>query len=253
MTRSLPDHVQRIADVVRATEAYLWSTSRIPAVTCDVCSTPTGGTRLCGPCAHHVASRFATADAVGTLIYAPYSTQAYHLVKNYKGDNPGPSLPSKMASLLAIGLQGHLECIQALSGSHDVWWAVVPSTRRPGPQQPLRQAVLTFARPSKEMRLSAVPGLAQPRAFDPSHFVVEPNQPIPDSVILVDDSWVGGGHAQSAACALKLAGVRHVAVFSVARVLDPSWDDTDAFIKSQRSTQAFEPTRCPWTADGVCP
>ena len=254
MTRELPAKVQPVVDAIAASDAYLWSTLRIPGVTCRVCNTPTGGGDICGPCKQHGASDHPVADAVGTLIYAEYGTQSYHLVKHYKGDNPGPSLRPKMSSLLAIGLQGHQDCIMEISSSHDMGWAVVPSTRRPGPDQPLRQVVLTFANPGREVRLGVAPTILDPRALDPAHFPLAPGQVLPDSVVVVDDSWASGGHAQSVAAALKLAGVRHVAVFAVARLLDPNWRDTDMFLKSQpRGTRVFEPTRCPWTADGVCP
>lgn len=252
MTRPLPEGVRAVAYALMATEAYLWSTSRIPDVTCEVCVRDTTGAPLCPQCQAHAQATVPLADLVASLVYAPYFTQSYHLVKNYKSDNPGPSLPQKMASLMAVGLRGHLDCYRAISGSRDTTWAVVPSLRRPGQDHPLRRAVLTFARADRETRLTAAPGVADPRALDPAHFGVPTDQQLPDSVILVEDSWVGGGHAQSAASALKLAGVRHVGVFNVARVLDPRWGPTAEFIRHQRAQATFDPTRCPWT-DGVCP
>ena len=42
------------------------------------------------------------------------------------------------------------------------------------------------------------------------------------SVLLVDDTWVSGASAQSAAAALKLAGARHVAVVVVGRHVNPA-------------------------------
>jgi hypothetical protein len=41
-------------------------------------------------------------------------------------------------------------------------------------------------------------------------------------VLLVDDTWVSGGSAQSAAAALKLAGARRVAVVVLGRHVDPA-------------------------------
>jgi phosphoribosylpyrophosphate synthetase len=41
-------------------------------------------------------------------------------------------------------------------------------------------------------------------------------------VLLVDDTWVSGGSAQSAAAALKLAGARHVALVVLGRHVDPA-------------------------------
>jgi adenine/guanine phosphoribosyltransferase-like PRPP-binding protein len=41
-------------------------------------------------------------------------------------------------------------------------------------------------------------------------------------VLLVDDTWVSGGSAQSAAAALKLAGARRVALVVIGRHVDPA-------------------------------
>ena len=42
------------------------------------------------------------------------------------------------------------------------------------------------------------------------------------NVLLVDDTWVSGGSAQSAAAALKLAGARRVALVVLGRQVDPA-------------------------------
>lgn len=251
MTRRLPDEVQPAVRALSG-EGYLWSCTRLSGVTCRVCCTPTAGAAVCTACAAHIASPHPTADIVGTFVYAPFGSQSYHLVKSYKSDNPGPTQPKIMATLLGVGLRGHRDCLMHLSGSSDLRWAVVPSTRRPRPDQPLRTVVLTFANPARETRLAARPGLEDPRAFDPTHFAVPPGQTMSDSVVLIDDSWVRGGHAQSAAAALKLRGVRHVAVFSAARVLAPDWPPTAEFLRARAGDRTFEPARCPWTF-GECP
>jgi orotate phosphoribosyltransferase len=43
-----------------------------------------------------------------------------------------------------------------------------------------------------------------------------------EDVLLVDDTWVSGASAQSAAAALKLAGARRVAIIVLGRHIDPS-------------------------------
>ena len=40
-------------------------------------------------------------------------------------------------------------------------------------------------------------------------------------VLVVDDTWVSGGSAQSAAVALKLAGARRVAIIVIGRHVNP--------------------------------
>ncbi len=251
MTRPLPQAVQPLADVLKATETYLWTTVRIPGVTCRVCVRETeGGADLCSKCRSHIGAAYPTADFVGSLVYAPYFTQTYRLVKHYKGANPG-KLPTTFASLLALGARGHLDCFRTLAGSEDTRWAVVPSLKNAGAPQTLRTAALTFAKSERETVLHGVADVFDARAFDPGHFTVPP-QELPDSVMLFEDSWVGGGHAQSAAAALKRFGVRKVGILNVARVLDPNWEPTEQFIKTQRPSMGFGPERCPWT-DGDCP
>ena len=252
MTRPLPVEVQAIADHLRTHEGYLWSTIRQQELTCTICVTPTGGPAICDQCERHRSSPHPKADQTGILIYAPYGEQSYHLVKQYKGQSPGPSLPQKIGSLLALGLRGHRECVMHLADTTDMTWAVVPSTKNLNRAQPLRQQMLTFANPERETRLHPTAEIPDPRAFDPTHFRLDPGESIPESTILIDDSWVSGGHAQSAASTLKVAGVRHVAIFAVARVLDPSWPPTANFLQTSHQRRTFDPTRCPWTT-GTCP
>lgn len=252
MCRSLPTAVQTIADHLIANDGYLWSTFRKEGVTCLVCTTQVSASdRLCRRCLRHRESVTPTADQVGSLIYAPYGEQSYHLVKNYKADAPGPNLQEKMKSLLAIGLRGHTACAMALGDATEASWAVVPSLKRPDRPQPLRLLVDSMAK-NQGIRMRAGESVSGPRALAPGNFVVDPDQNVPDFVLLVDDSWVSGGHAQSAAAALKLWGVRHVAIFIVARVLDPNWEPTTEFMTRHRSQRLFDPHRCPWTS-GPCP
>lgn len=255
MTRALPPHVARVAQlVVELAGGYLHNTIREPGVTCAVCSAPvTAGERLCGPCQGHETSGVPHADRVASLVYTvEYDTQAYKLVRNYKADSRGPSMRDMMNSLLALGLQGHADCEAALArGGGEAGWAVVPSTRHHDRPQPLRQLLVERAKPGREVALAPVGDLTEPRELDPGHFAVTSPPPYPPHVVLVDDSWVRGGHAQSAAAALKLVGVEDVSIFTVARVLDPAWGPNPRFI-AQRLIAPFDPATCPWTG-GACP
>ncbi len=49
-------------------------------------------------------------------------------------------------------------------------------------------------------------------------------------VLVVDDTWVSGGSAQSAAAALKLAGARRVAVVVLGRHVNPADPRSAAFL-----------------------
>ena len=50
-------------------------------------------------------------------------------------------------------------------------------------------------------------------------------------VLVVDDTWVSGGSAQSAAAALKLAGARRVAVVVLGRHVNPADPRSAAFLQ----------------------
>jgi hypothetical protein len=54
-------------------------------------------------------------------------------------------------------------------------------------------------------------------------------------VLVVDDTWVSGGSAQSAAAALKLAGAHRVAVVVLGRHLNPADPRAAAFLGSVRT------------------
>ena len=57
-------------------------------------------------------------------------------------------------------------------------------------------------------------------------------------VLLVDDTWVSGGSAQSAAAALKLAGAVRVAVIVLGRHLDPADPRSAPLLHAIRSAQS---------------
>ena len=89
---------------------------------------------------------------------------------------------------------------------------------RPGPH-PLLQLVSPYLR-LPPCTLAIRPG-RQGRDLDLDRFQVG-RVPPGASVLLVDDTWVSGASAQSAAAALKLAGARHVAVVVVGRHVNPA-------------------------------
>lgn len=48
------------------------------------------------------------------------------------------------------------------------------------------------------------------------------------SVLVIDDTWTTGAHAQSASAALKAAGASRVALLAIGRWFKPSWNTPDA-------------------------
>lgn len=70
-----------------------------------------------------------------------------------------------------------------------------------------------------------------------------------EPVLLIDDQWTSGGHAQSAACALKIAGAGSVAVVALGRHFDrrPEREDyrdaAEAYYRTARE-QGWSWTSC---------
>ncbi|MFJ1605298.1 hypothetical protein ACIOHS_18310 [Streptomyces sp. NPDC088253] len=55
-----------------------------------------------------------------------------------------------------------------------------------------------------------------------------------ENVLLIDDTWTTGSHAQSAATALKAAGAGSVAIVVLGRHLNASYGDTATFVEQAR-------------------
>lgn len=253
MSRVLPPSVQAVADELEtAAGSYLQSTIREAGVTCDVCGTPVASpyTR-CLHCTSHASSGLPLADRVGSLIYAvkPQS-QSYLLVYNYKSPTAGPSLEPQVMALLGLGLRGHTDCATKLADAHSTAWAVVPSAKGRSKLHDLVSQLANLG--AHEIKIDFT-GTARPdRSLHPELWKVHVPRQRPEHVLLVDDSWVTGSHAQGVASSLKTAGIPKVSVFTIAKVLDPNWGPNPEFIKNRLATPAFNKMRCPWTG-GDCP
>jgi adenine/guanine phosphoribosyltransferase-like PRPP-binding protein len=70
-------------------------------------------------------------------------------------------------------------------------------------------------------------------------------------VLVIDDTWATGGHAQSAALALRATGAARISLLVVARWLKEDYKDNKQFITDLR-TRDYNPAICPWTGAG-CP
>ncbi len=135
-----------------------------------------------------------------------------------------------------------------LSGrAHEVWVAagmpggpgavaVVPSGQgRPG-EHPLTRIV----RSSVELpliRLSIAGRETHGREINPDW--VQVGDPVVGAdVLVIDDTWVSGGSAQSVAVALKLAGARRVAIVVLGRHVNPADPKSAAFLRAASSPDA---------------
>jgi hypothetical protein len=118
--------------------------------------------------------------------------------------------------------------------------AVVPTgSGRPGPHPLLGLISPYLRRPACSLTIR--PG-RQGRDLDLDRFRAG-QVPADASVLLLDDTWVSGASAQSAAAALKLAGARHVAVVVLGRHVNPA-DPASAALLAELTPARYDLSAC---------
>jgi adenine/guanine phosphoribosyltransferase-like PRPP-binding protein len=70
-------------------------------------------------------------------------------------------------------------------------------------------------------------------------------------VLIIDDTWTSGGHAQSLALTARAAGARTVTIVVIARWLDTDWPATAGYLEGH-PRRDFNPRICPVTGN-ACP
>ena len=214
---------------------------------CAVCRGPAGpGYTRCYQCARHeVLGPDLLADAVVPISYAVKGTSFAADLWRYKArgspwTEPAAARTSLLALLLTF-LHDHGRCVWRHAGMPAPGrLAVVPTgCGRPGPHPLLRLAAPYLRLP--QARLVIRPG-RQGRDPDPSRFHTERGRLRAD-VLLLEDSWVSGSSAQSAAAALKRAGAKRVAVIVLGRHLDPA-DRFGAALAARVAGLPYDPGSC---------
>jgi hypothetical protein len=164
------------------------------------------------------------ADVVAPIGYAVKGGQLAEDLWRYKSGQPGAAeAAARLRSLLSGYLREHAGRVWRAAGmtGGPALAAAVPSGQgRPG-EHPLRDIVRSCAG-LPIVELSVRPSEAA-RGRSVSTGWLRVRGPVAGTdVLLVDDTWVSGGSAQSAAAALKLAGARRVALVVIGRHVDPA-------------------------------
>ena len=213
---------------------------------CRTCRGPVGaGFARCYQCelALSQAGRL-LADAVAPIGYAVRGGSLAADLRRYKSDRAAD------AAAAAARLRGSLAAF--LRGKGDALWreanmsagptavAVVPSGQgRPGDHPLVGLALSCVALPL--VRLSVAPEEIHTRGVNPRW--VRVGDPVAGGdVLVVDDTWVSGGSAQSTAAALKLAGARRVAVVVLGRHVNPADPRSAAILAAGLSDAALRPS-----------
>ncbi|HEY0637238.1 MAG TPA: hypothetical protein VGD67_06295 [Pseudonocardiaceae bacterium] len=233
--------------------------------TCSRCYTPIAGSTMrapmCSRCRRDDDTDAATGlpDARGFMTYASHHepiAQSGRLMRDYKSPiQPSASAQRTIKLLAALALQGHRDCPRALVGTAPTAWAVVPSLPPKAPDHhPLARILRSFARTnSSEIDMCGVGDPESPRDLCAAHFAIRSPIPRRAHVLLIEDTWTSGGHAQSAALALRAAGAEHVSLLALARWLTPEWGaTTTTWMKNTLSGVDYDPSVCPWTQSS-CP
>jgi hypothetical protein len=230
---------------------YLHNPVRRELVTCAVCAEPAPGYQICYGCRRNRSqSRARLADATAFLTYAVPGRQSGYVMRGYKARPPIGEHRTIVALVAVLGLTQHSSCAGRLAAAPVTHWAVVPSLpARPG-EHPLRPIVRTTA-PGTELPLSAASSTPNPRSVDPQHFRAGAAVPPGAHVLIIDDTWVGGGHAQSAVLAARRAGASCVSVLVLARWLNEDYGSNARFLAGLTGRD-YDPGLCPWTGSR-CP
>jgi hypothetical protein len=186
------------------------------------------------------------ADAVAPIGYAVRGEPLADDLRRYKSERAAPA----EATAAAVRLREMLSAFLADRG-RSVWAAagmsggpsavaVVPSGQGRLGAHPLVGLVrLSVSLPM--VRLSIAPREVHTRGVNPGW--VRVGDPVAGAdMLVVDDTWVSGGSAQSTAAALKLAGARRVAVVVLGRHVNPADPRSAAFLAAaKRSPRAVPP------------
>jgi hypothetical protein len=213
-------------------------------LTCPLCAgVPKEGFPTCYLCDGWI-GRADLADRVGFMTYAVNTMQSGHTMYTYKDPVPSQTAQQTLALLAAHAISRHKACIDEPFGPATVW-AVVPSFKGRTVLADMLRPILN-GQGLVEARLEARPGVEKQRGLDPAN--VNAAATWGAHVLLIEDTWVGGGSAQSSAAALKSAGAGAVTTLVMARWLERSRGRTADLIGSIAKVP-FDPDRCPFTGD----
>lgn len=165
---------------------------------------------------------------VAPMSIAPRPGAWYNRLVRYKGGYP--EYRAHLAVLAWSFLNEHAERIAGLLAGEHTAIAPVPSKRgKTFASQPLRQAI-SMVRPIRELLINALTFVPSPDVTDLRHsyypfcFDPGPDQVGGHRILLIEDTWVTGATALSAAGALLDHGAAAVVILPMARVLDlPFW------------------------------
>jgi hypothetical protein len=225
---------------------YLRNTLRDSGYTCSYCTGIPGNPDFasCYQCGNKYAYSSETSDLRGFVSYGWDNSQSATVMYGYKDAISNRQAQRLVTVMLFYALHEHLACASEPPNGPPTMWATVPSLRQRGHPQVLHTMTASLLRNMPEAQMAPSTDVSSPRSLRPENFAVA-SPVIGMHVLLIDDTWTTGGHAESAAAALKRAGAARVTLLVLARWLDPRRGRTDEFIATEL-TNDFDPDTCPF-------
>jgi hypothetical protein len=172
------------------------------------------------------------ADAVAPIGLAVRGEPLAEDLRRYKSDRAAgaPEAAGRLRELLAAFLRDEGDALWRKAGmnSGPSAVAVVPSGQGRLGTHPL-VGIVRSCLDLPLIRLSIAPEVIHIRGVDAGWLRVT-GSVAGAGVLVVDDTWVSGGSAQSAAAALKLAGARRVAIVVLGRHVNPATPSSARFL-----------------------
>lgn len=247
-----PPRSRTVSEVAAPYENFLVPVPPAGADVCRVCHSMTGpGYPTCYQCQEATwALGPATADVTAFVSMAPRGEQMARELLSYKDIRLQTLQRNRMvtglAAVLFTWLGRHEHCLAQPVGldRFDIL-TTVPSTSGRA-DHPLRRVVSGVVSGSDrrhqdllEVRRTDLDQRAQAEdRYAPTRDVAG------QAVLVIDDTWTTGAHAQSASAALKTAGARAVGVLAIGRWFNPGYRDGATWLAAHR--------RPGWSWDTCC-
>jgi predicted amidophosphoribosyltransferase len=194
---------------------------------CSICRTfISPAFQTCRPC-HENPNNL---DAALAITYSVRGGQMHTALRGYK-DRPAPvqryAMP-RLAGILWRFLREHGACVASASGVgvFDIVTAVPSSTPERDDERPNLRTMIEWCDlvSSRFRRVIRATGTGLPgHTYDEGRY--EGTELLSgQSVLLIDDTWTTGAHAQSAAYALRQAGASRVGMVAIGRHVKPDYE-----------------------------
>jgi predicted amidophosphoribosyltransferase len=238
-----PPRQRTIDEVAAPYSNFLVRVPRVAHDVCQVCRSAVEGWPTCYPCNDALKKLgAATADVVAFVSMAPNDGQMATELFTYK--RPDMRLDVRrprqigLAAVLWKWLSLHERCMASTFGvtKFDVITTVPSSSGRLGthPLEEIASTIVTGTAQRYEALLSLGTSEAGHRGFAADRFV--PSETAAGRrVLVIDDTWTTGAHAQSASAAVKAGGATGVGVLSIGRWFNVGWGTNRDWIGRHRA------------------